>query len=239
MIDRSALDELGYVVTPFASTSELDALTTRFAEIGLDPSTPFYATSAHATRALATAVDLDLKALLQPRVDQLFPGYQIFLAAFISKGHVEPHHVGLHRDWTYVDERRHRAYLFWCPLVDVDETNGALHVLPRSHRAAPAIRPSASAGEPLDEVDPDRLVSVPLRAGEAVLYDAALVHGSARNHGRGPRPVAAIATAPYGAMLVHYHRRPDGEVVGYEVDASYFTTEPYGGEPRETPLHCA
>ena len=55
--------------------------------------------------------------------------------------------MGTHQDWTFVDERRFRSVTVWCPLVDVEQRNGALELLPGSHRILTHARCSPSLPE--------------------------------------------------------------------------------------------
>ena len=43
-----------------------------------------------------------------------------------SNGALRPH-----QDWSIVDEESFRSYNVWIPLVNVDENNGAIQVLPQ------------------------------------------------------------------------------------------------------------
>ncbi len=77
----------------------------------------------------------------------------------------------------------------WVPLVDTDESNGCLRVLPGSHRQGllehgaagvnPVLREAAcgNEGQPL-----------PLAAGEGVAFSGLTLHGSGPNRSSRPRP---------------------------------------------------
>jgi ectoine hydroxylase-related dioxygenase (phytanoyl-CoA dioxygenase family) len=112
---------------------------------------------------------------------------------------------GIHRDLRVVDEARYRAVCVWVPLVDVDERNGALRVLPGSQhvptgpRSVP--RSPADADDAMADLDFADLEPVPMRAGEAVVFDLALVHGSDVNRSSAPRPAVGVAYVPTEATL--------------------------------------
>ena len=82
----------------------------------------------------------------------------------------------------------------WCALQDMDESNGAMQVLPGSHKLFP-IMPMYGQ-EPyflpfFDQVA-ERMETLHLRAGEALLFDESLIHGSLSNPGERHR--IALAT---------------------------------------------
>lgn len=77
----------------------------------------------------------------------------------------------------------------WTTLDDVDETNGALRVIPGSHSILRHVqsfdsKPFFSGFAPALE---DRYaVTLPMRAGQAVLFERSLLHGSAPNSSSRP-----------------------------------------------------
>jgi hypothetical protein len=214
-----------------ATLARLRAL---WADLDVAPDTAYFTTAIHLERTAARTTDLELKGLLGPALAAALPGFTPFLAAFILKGG-HGGDVELHPDWTYTDERMHRTYLFWCPLVDTDVDNGTLWVVPGSHHWIDGLRGSGDFPSPVEVVNDrllaDHVVSVALRAGEAIVYDAALLHGSPPNRTELPRPVAAVALAPDGAPLVHFHRPPGEALEGYAIDESWYTVQPFGERP--------
>ena len=233
-IDREALASVGYDTVQLLDGDTLRSLRARYDALGVDPATPYWASSVHTDRATARAVDHDLKQQVGPLLKRLLDDHEPFLAAFIAKG-VGGGDVGLHPDWTYTDERRDRTVLFWCPLVDADVDNGTMWVLPASHRAIHGLRGSGDFPSPVEGIEEDLLAHhaspVPLAAGQALVYDAALVHGTGPNRTNRPRPVAAVALAPAAAPLVHFHVEGDGPVEGYTIDADYYTAQEFGTRP--------
>jgi hypothetical protein len=127
----------------------------------------------------------------------------------------------------YVDERSgHRSYVVWIALEDVTGDEGQIQVLRHSHRVDPMLRGThlnASWVADDDLVRP-RLLTVPVRAGEALVMDNALVHCSLLNGTDRPRLVAAIAVRPVEAPLVHFARHDDSHAARYDVDEEFFLT---------------
>lgn len=226
----------GYLTIGLIDRALVDRLRGAFARLDVPVDHGFHATSAHGTRATARAVDGFLKAALRPVLRRLLPGHEPFLAAFISKGARVGGTVDFHQDWTYTDERRGRAILFWIPLVEATEANGSLRVVPGSHRWTTGLRPSGAAHPtaPFQAELGRRSVTVDLEAGAACVYDPALVHGSSANPTPDVRPAAAIALAPAAEPLVHFNVDDHG-LAGWRIDESHFTTRPFGSRPDGCP----
>jgi hypothetical protein len=227
----------GYLTIGLVNRATVRRLGEVFGRLDVPDGHGFHATSAHGTRETARSVDRLLKAELAPLLQRVLPDHEPFLAAFISKGAKAGGTVDFHQDWTYTDERRHRAVLVWIPLVETTEANGALRVVPGSHAWTSGLRPSGAAHptEPLQADLARRSVTVPLEAGAACVYDPALVHGSFPNPSPAVRPVAAIAVAPRDAPLVHFQVDDDGGLAGWQIDESHFTSRPFAGRPDGCP----
>lgn len=193
---------------------------------------------ARASEAIAEAVDEPLSAL--------FRGYRPFLRNYLVKwpGAREENGFpeGPHRDWMYTDERAgQRSYVAWIALEDITGHNGQLRVVRGSHQLDDALRGTNIVTPWLEDPDPwnERMVSVPVLAGEAVITDAATVHGSYFNLTDAPRVVAAVAMAPAAASLVHYRNTGDDDAAErFDVDESFFVSQSAPGllvEPPDRP----
>lgn len=236
IVDPSSTAE-GYLTIPLLDRDTVRRLRNRFERLDLPIDHGFHATSANNTRQTAQAVDAHLKAVLGPVLRPLVSDHDPFLAAFISKGARAGVAVDYHQDWTYTDERRHRAILFWIPLVDTTDANGALCVVPGSHRWTTGLRASGGshATGPLQPSFATQSVMVELEAGYAFVYDPALVHGSLPNATAHARPAAAIALVPRAAPLVHFHVDTADHLSGWLINGSHFTTQPFGSCPQQSP----
>jgi len=232
------LTERGWVTVPLLGADQLRALEAVFAEAGVDESLDFTATCNDPPRPVARHVDLALKELVAPMVADLLADHEPFLAAFVTKGGATSAAMALHQDLTYVDEREHRSVMVWIPLVDVDERSGALTVVDGSHRWSDHLRAGGHgplATVPLQEALAPLAHAVPMRAGEAIVFDHALIHGSAPNDAPRTRAAVAVAFAPTAARLVHFHRDDEGPVAGFEIDESFFCTNEFRARPAGPP----
>lgn len=89
--------------------------------------------------------------------------------------------------------------LLWMPLIDVDSTNGCLTAYPGTHRFGPYIVVFPQDGSPyadvMDLLAAEYGVLVPMKAGQALLYDGRLLHSSEDNRS------TQIRTAVSGSLL--------------------------------------
>jgi hypothetical protein len=88
----------------------------------------------------------------------------------------------------------------WCTLDDVDGDSGTLRVVPGSHQLTRHIQSFDSPpffGGFADRMEHRFTIDLPLRAGEAVIFERSLLHGSAPN--RTSRPSIRFLTGNFPA----------------------------------------
>jgi len=165
--------------------------------------------------------------LLDPVVERLLVDHRTISTGTLVKWKGDNSLMPVHQDWTMVDESRFRSLSFWVPLCDVDRHNGALSVLPGSHRVLDGHRPNPgrppSLPDPIGGVEPLDLEVVPMRVGSCLVFDHGVLHGSAPNTLDEPRTAMVLAAAPRSAQLLHLWRRPDDVIERYDVaDPEFF-----------------
>ncbi len=143
------------------------------------------------------------------RLNEYLLNYRKLLSAFIAKIPGKPSKMRLHQDPTFVDETRFKALNAWSPLVDVDETNGAVWIVPHSDKFFPGFR-----GQPAKEFEFDAIAGqvmnklgqmVPMKAGQALIYDASLFHFSFENASGKIRIANTTIVVPEEATPIYYH----------------------------------
>ena len=228
----------GYVVVDLFDPDEIAELRAIFDRLCPDRSAQFLASNAHPDRAYPIAVDREVRPIVAPVVQRHLDRYRPIFAAIAFKARGDINTVDLHQDWTFVDESRFRAVLLWAPLIDTNVTNGTLHVVPGSHTTE-TLRGSGAVGSVF--AGHERLIldqyfhPVPLRAGQGVLYDGALLHGSTANRTAEGRPAVGLVSAPEEAAVVHYCAGEPGTLERFEVDARFFTEAPFMQRPEGYP----
>lgn len=226
----SCLESRGYVMVPTIARAAVRPLRrVHRALVGRVPpgfhSTPYSDDLDH-----KVAVNAAIQAALLPVVDELLTGYRPLLASFISKGCDEGGQMPPHMDWTFVDEPMSASLNFWVPLVDVDCRNGAMSVLPGGHRIPHTIR-GTGTDNPFAEIESkaaERMVEIPMRAGDVLIHDHRVLHASPPNRSRRPRVVAAVALVDEYSRAVHYWQDPGGVLARHVVDDRFFTDHTFG-----------
>jgi hypothetical protein len=116
-----------------------------------------------------------------------------------------------HQDWSCC-WRAHTDELITCfiYLDDADEVNGCLQVIPGSHEGK-RIYPFKAGGhfeiDP-DYIDKDKIVPVPLKAGEMIFFDSYLLHYSDLNRSKSPRRAIIYTYNPARLGKINEHRFP-------------------------------
>jgi phytanoyl-CoA hydroxylase len=139
-----------------------------------------------------------LTAILGPNVELFGAGQCLY------KEPVGGHPKHLHQDSAYFEHRYDGPVGILSYVVDTDLVNGALHVVPGSHRMGQLDHVDTFSHLGLDEREwPwERALPIVGAAGDAIFFHYRTIHGSKENHSDKSRPV-----------FIHRYRRPDDYVV--------------------------
>jgi ectoine hydroxylase-related dioxygenase (phytanoyl-CoA dioxygenase family) len=117
--------------------------------------------------------------------------------------------VPLHQDDGYGRLDPMTDVTVWVALVDTDERNGGLYLLPGSHRLGLLEHGSAGVNPLLREAQSEiRPTLLPLRAGEAVAFSGLTLHGSGPNRAHEPRPGLFVRYCEPRTRMVSEGNRP-------------------------------
>ena len=118
----------------------------------------------------------------------LGPDFYLWASSFFVK---EPHTketVGWHQDAYYWPMVPHNSVTVWLAFDDVDEENGAMKIVPGSHKSGILQHRRSTVTDSILTLELERgsfredtAVSMRLKAGEVSLHDDAAVHGSPAN----------------------------------------------------------
>lgn len=154
----------------------------------------------------SVAIEEAIIKICTKSVDVYLENYRIINAGFLIKGIGKNSDSRLHQDWSIVDESKFRSALLWIPLIDVDEKNGCIQVIPQSHNWFQTIRSFSIHSLFLKfnyKINPF-LKALPLKTGEAVMFFSKLFHGSKQNYSDVERPCITITIIDENADFIHY-----------------------------------
>ena len=146
----------------------------------------------------------------------------------------------MHQDWSFVDEQRAASVGLWIPLTDVDLSTGCLQVVPGSHAFPHAPRAACTPfayPQLVAQLKSECLETVPMKAGQAMLFDNRLFHCSPANIGSAQRIAATAVIVPAGCTMRYYHlvdRDRPNDVEVFEVPDDFFLYHTPGTRPRNS-----
>lgn len=182
-----------------------------------------------------------ISSILWKRVEPIMHECRKIFGSFVVKEPGESSIVNVHQDWTFVDEDKgYRSFNVWCPMMETNETNGNLYVLPGSHRlpAMPRVSPSSyypyGTEQCWDYIKNNSIV-LPTKAGEAIIYDQVLIHYSPPNLSDKTRVVAGMLVIPEEAPLVLLTAKRDSfEYKKYYVKDDFYFGYDYVNLPTDS-----
>jgi hypothetical protein len=222
-VNNEELATNGFATFPLLSEADIIRLSEYYFKFQKEEPNYFYSSTHSADTNFRKQTSDFIKNVIAPLLPGCLVNYRLLGGAFVvkpgnGKGILQPH-----QDWNLVDEERHRSYNLWIPLTDVNTENGAMFVLPRSHNICrtyrgPGIQSIFKAFE--NEVW-SYLKPMPMKAGEALLYDHALLHGSPANLTDKIRLGIVIGIIEQDAQM-QINALQGGKIEIYECDEHFF-----------------
>lgn len=139
-----------------------------------------------------------VSAILGPNVELFLNGQCLY------KEPVGGHPKHLHQDAAYFEHKHEGPVATLNYVVDTNLVNGALYVVPGSHKFGTLthIDTFSHLGLDPDEWPWERALPVTGQAGDSIFFHVKTIHGSQENHSDQPRPV-----------FIHRYRRPDDFII--------------------------
>ncbi len=225
---EAAIRNKGFVKVPFFSESEVDEIIDFYNREQKDLGGGYQSTLFSKDPTYRRKVDLYLKKMIKDGLGRYLYEYHPVVCTFLIKETDKDTMVNLHADWSLTDELKFQSMILWVSLMDVDETNGALHFLPGSHKYSDKIR---GHGLPFayEKFDRELLKTneeiVRTKKGEAVIFDLSCLHYSPTNKTALPRLAFNVGLIPNEAPSLHFCRHsniPEGGMEVYEVGDEFY-----------------
>lgn len=140
-----------------------------------------------------------IQEIIKNRLIEFFKDFECPISILYSKRNDAVDDTDWHTDPFFIFNPHFDTYYgIWCPLVSIDKDHGVLQVIPYSHRLSnKLINPNFKWQLADKRRLLDKYASVQaLEAGQAILYDSRLIHGSAPNISSVERDCIVLRVAP-------------------------------------------
>jgi ectoine hydroxylase-related dioxygenase (phytanoyl-CoA dioxygenase family) len=182
------INHRGYAVIKLLDQEAMESLQAKFNSIFPDRtafSGTFSTISATDNTVKQEAHEFILQTV-KPYLDLHFHSYFCPVSLFYSRRPDNRFLLDWHNDPSLIlNEHLEPLYGIWCPLVDVNNESGALKLIPGSHRLRnKLLLPYSIQKWPLDQLRPHLdgyAKTFDLKAGEAIIFDARMIHSSEPN----------------------------------------------------------
>ncbi|MFN8236825.1 MAG: phytanoyl-CoA dioxygenase family protein [Chitinophagales bacterium] len=187
------LSKDGFVVIDLLDEREVNYLNDLSKKYLVSTTTDFISSSHFLSVEDSRYINQELHKIITPRIQNLFPELDLLGGTLATK--VKGKAVlKTHNDWSIVDEEKYNSYNLWVALVDTDNRNGTLGLIPGSHLWKTDLRGLNIPGV-YEKYTPEFLKigwEPSLKAGQAILYNHKLIHYSRPNLTDLPRNVAIV-----------------------------------------------
>jgi hypothetical protein len=222
----------GYITFPFLNTSEIEILKDIYYTTHSENPKKFYASTHSPDFHFRRKISDQLTSVINSELSKHLINFRLLGAAFVVKPPLGHANLEPHQDWNLVDETIARSFNLWIPLVDVNSNNGAMYVLPKSHFKLPAFRgPNISSLlKDFHSLIWKNMNVINMTAGEALLYDHALIHASRANRSNSIRIGIVFGIIPKNADMLLYFNNNDN-IQAYHCDPNFFLSH----NPQDCP----
>ena len=229
---QAFFEKNGYIKLPALNTQQVNELRDYYFNSGIKKTTDygFYVGMDHENKQLVDEMMQKIESVAMASVSNYLAPYQLITASYVIKDTNNKGVVPPHQDWTFVeDETKHCSVTCWIPLVDTTMENGCLGVIKGSQKFFNNVRPSPSPQVPsplaahLFSLFP-YFDLIPMKAGEALIFDNRTFHASPPNITEEPRLAVGLSFTQKDAVLRHYYLKPGTKdvLLKYEVTPEFF-----------------
>jgi hypothetical protein len=219
-------EENGYVIIPALSADEVKSLEQIYHSNKVDEQPSIELSIKCSDLNISRQIEKLTAGIVTGRMSSHLHDYKMIYSGFVTKIPGRHNMSKLHQDPTFVDETRMKAVNVWCPLVDVDEKNGAVWIVKHSNQFFPGYRGYAVSqfdySGIFEEVMNRFGTLVKMKAGEALVYDTSLFHYSLHNTSSEIRIACATIMIPAEEAPIYYHYNKNLDSLDvYEIDNDF------------------
>jgi ectoine hydroxylase-related dioxygenase (phytanoyl-CoA dioxygenase family) len=225
---QQKIDEFGYLILNLNDVGIIHQIKTLYNETIINNNkTDLYESSRNNNAETNNYINQKLKLIIQPEAEKLFKEHNFYGGTFMVKTNKFTTELPLHQDWNIVNELQDIVYLIWIPIQDVDENNGSLFLIEKSHLlfenyrsgSFPSIRISRQF------IPKGKIKTIRLKVGEYLIYNPAIFHGSYKNRQKQDRVVATAMVTNTNAALTYYHKVDNNNIAAYQLSSSSYLND--------------
>ena len=164
--------------------------------------------------------------IIYPASQKYLNKYKYLLTSFMTK-EKKANEFDIHQNWTFVEEDKFTSLVIWIPLQDVSEHNGTLYFVEGSDKWDKGIRGNNIPWmyESQKESLLQNMIAVPMKKGDAVIFDDATIHYTSPNFSTSPRISIAQVMIPEEANPIFYtFNQKNNTIDKYAIDDSFYIT---------------
>lgn len=224
---QQQIEEKGFVKVPLLSIEEVAEIKQYiFQNTPLVEMTKHYGFTAAvwmSERDKKVNLDLKIRSLVEPKLKELIDGFKAITYSAIGKGIGENSELGLHQDWSVVDEEKEYSLSMWIPLSNSNYENGAIHFLSGSHKTFPRIRCGSISHEYGDaQTIIKQMECIEVTAGDALLFNSRILHYTPNNYSADMRFALISCIVPSKAEIVQYYKVNDSKIEVYKMEEDFY-----------------
>ncbi|HNL81961.1 MAG TPA: phytanoyl-CoA dioxygenase family protein [Chitinophagaceae bacterium] len=169
--------------------------------------------------------------------------YYDLLNVLVIKFNKDKKEFYAHQDIPLVEETLAPTTYAWIPTTDINDQNGALLVLPKSHKWFRWQRTHDQSYSPLKNIREEVLnymKPIYLNKGDLILFDNSLIHASAPNFSNEIRVAMNTGIAPNNFDLIHYQKIENNQnkIGKYRIDEDFWLQGHYLNSNQVPQKYC-
>jgi len=237
---QSLFDRNGFVKVPLLKDSQASKLLELFENTRQQHATVtslHHTTTDTANADLIYQVDSSIKSIYLSELEKILNDFEPLVGCFHIKEPGAGSATGAHQDPTFVDETKHCSANVWVALQDTDKNNGNLYFIKGSNHAVKSLRIVPEAPNyyaSFHDSLPEMAVHVPLKKGEAVIFNNATIHGATENLSGELRLAATLLVCSKNAEWLLYYKEKNAakdKIEEYHLNLDTFISMPKDGRP--------
>jgi ectoine hydroxylase-related dioxygenase (phytanoyl-CoA dioxygenase family) len=227
---ETQMTELGYAaISGFLCDDEINVLIELYQKyhVKINGQQGFWFSVSHLDKQSAGEFNQLVTQMMLPKVEAYFEDAYIPLVTLLDKYPSDASQMDPHRDGSVLDETQYGHLNMWIPLVDTNESNGALFVLPRSHKYFNEVAPIGIQWpySGYSNLICQHVTTLYSKKGDLLIYDQSLIHGSWKNSSDAHRPVVHFGVAHKDTQFLYYKvesTTPEITVTAYKVQPEFY-----------------